>query len=209
MRNGEEEGDGQDFLEFWSFNGRRTRTDWYNNGPMNGRPFDGNNLWPVLRGETKESFPGAVVLARAGDAAILDGEWKLIEKRETSHPHLFRIFEDPYEERDLSAEQPEVVRELSAKIRAMTCLMPLGKTGGGGRGSRKGDRRKDRKGSGKKQRSGEGRGERRGSLPGRHGALDDFRKVQQPFAQLLFLVDARILARLITNTLANGPSITM
>lgn len=127
---------------------------------LNERPFDGKNLWPVLSGQKNESPAEAVVFSRSGENAILDGEWKLIEQRQTNQSYLFRIFEDPREERDLSAKHPEVAAELSAKIKAMTDLMPAGARAGGAGASRRDERRKTDRPNEERRRRGE-RGRKR------------------------------------------------
>ncbi len=130
--------------------------------PQNKRPFDGKNLWPAIR-DGKEVPPEEIVIAK-GDAVILDGEWKLVQVRETGRNLLFRINDDPSEERDLSAEHPEVVRELSARIKAMTDLMPPRQRTGSGR------RRADQDEGERQRRGGQGRGgQRKGGQGGREG----------------------------------------
>ncbi|QDT52432.1 Choline-sulfatase [Caulifigura coniformis] len=48
--------------------------------------------------------------------AILKGDWKLIEWYEDGSTALFKLDEDPYEQRDLSATQPEKKAELLAEL---------------------------------------------------------------------------------------------
>jgi len=48
----------------------------------------------------------------------ISGEWKLIEQPDGSKPELYHITSDPTEDKNLAAEQPARVQELSGKIKA-------------------------------------------------------------------------------------------
>ena len=56
--------------------------------------------------------------------AVRDGRWKLLLGREPGQVELFRFPEDRLERRDMSAEYPEVVQALSAKIDAWLSGLP-------------------------------------------------------------------------------------
>lgn len=82
------------------------------------RAIDGNNLLPLLRGETKASpsrryfyFRGNVV------QAVRDGQWKL--QRATGQDELFHIERDIAERFNLAEEMPDKVAELTALMRAI------------------------------------------------------------------------------------------
>ena len=98
----------------------------------NNKPFDGRNLWPSIR-DGKDTPPEGLVIA-SRDAAVLHGAWKLVRLGGTERSLLFRISDDPNEEEDLSAANPQEVRSLSDLITSMTELMP--QTGRGGRRGR-------------------------------------------------------------------------
>lgn len=84
--------------------------------------FDGLDIWPILTGETSTPAPRSIYIPHPGGNALLDGEWKLIVhvgKRANRAAELYHITEDPYEEHDLAAEQPERVSALEAKLAAI------------------------------------------------------------------------------------------
>lgn len=53
---------------------------------------------------------------------MIDGDWKLVQllNRNTNRTtnSLYMIFSDPYEQKDLAAEYPEVLQEMLAKLAA-------------------------------------------------------------------------------------------
>ncbi len=59
--------------------------------------------------------------------AVRDGDWKLFMNHDGSHAELFDIPKDPAETRDVAAEHPEVVNELSAKLSAWVKSLPPSK----------------------------------------------------------------------------------
>lgn len=94
--------------------------------PGNRLPLDGKNLWPSISGgraEPRESLFFAVEAA-GRSFAVHRREWKLVRNNGTDH--LFRIDEDPNEERDLAAKHPAVVKELGAELEKWTALHPAG-----------------------------------------------------------------------------------
>jgi len=86
--------------------------------PQNAKPFDGRNLWGAIRSCTAIPPEGLVFVRE--DTAVLDGAWKLVRVKATGENLLFRIDQDPYEQQDLSAQHPDVVAELLAKMEAVT-----------------------------------------------------------------------------------------
>ncbi len=80
---------------------------------------DGINLWGFLRdGEyTSREY---VILGGGTNYAVFRDDWKLVEQNAPNMParrFLSRITEDPLEERDLSAQYPEVLAEMVAILR--------------------------------------------------------------------------------------------
>jgi arylsulfatase A-like enzyme len=108
--------------------------------PGNQLAFDGRNIWPALRsGEIVQREDLFFAIGERGywRHAVFHGPWKLVlEKKQADFrenapdppeiPMLFRIAEDPYERNDLAGAHPEVVRDLTAKIRAWCNLSPPG-----------------------------------------------------------------------------------
>ena len=91
--------------------------------PKNEKPFDGQDLWGQIRGEASEILPQRFVIARSKtEGAVWHGAWKLVKLPEGTL--LFRIREDPNEERDLSAKYPDVVKELTGYLNEMTQTLP-------------------------------------------------------------------------------------
>lgn len=56
--------------------------------------------------------------------AIRDGKWKLLVNKETQKMELYNIENDWAEKKNVAAEQPEVVQQLSAKIDAWKAGLP-------------------------------------------------------------------------------------
>ncbi|MDX1982507.1 MAG: arylsulfatase [Bryobacteraceae bacterium] len=96
--------------------------------PLNAKPLDGMNLWPQLAsGKTipREEMFFIIEAQSRIMTAVHHREWKLV-REETGQPvhHLFRIEEDPNEERNLADRHPEVVKDLAARIDRWKKLHP-------------------------------------------------------------------------------------
>ena len=87
---------------------------------------DGMSRWRYLHdGVGSEHDP--VILGGGNNFAVFKGDWKLVEQSAPNMPaqrYLFRIYEDPSEQRDLSAQFPEVFNELLAILRAQPIGTP-------------------------------------------------------------------------------------
>lgn len=108
--------------------------------PGNSQQFDGRDLWSVLakNGSTpREDLFFAIGERGYWRHAVLHGPWKLVlEKQEATFREnasdppekafLFRIEEDPFEKNNLAAVHPDVVQDLTARIRAWCELHPEG-----------------------------------------------------------------------------------
>jgi len=83
---------------------------------------DGINIAPTLRGDKLERdaiywhYPHYANQGGRPGGAIRAGDWKLIEHFETGRFELFDVKKDPSESQNKSAEKPEVVKELAAKL---------------------------------------------------------------------------------------------
>jgi len=92
--------------------------------PKNERPFDGRNVWDQIRGAKEDVAPEGMVMARSQtEGAVWDGPWKLVVGPR-DEIMLFRIDEDPNEERDLSANHPDVLSRLTPRLDEMTQTLP-------------------------------------------------------------------------------------
>ena len=80
--------------------------------------LDGVNLLPYLKGD-KTDQPHDALYWRFGDQmAIRSGNYKLVQGRGAEKPMLFDLAADIGETKDLSAEKPEVAKELADKYAA-------------------------------------------------------------------------------------------
>ena len=111
--------------------------------PRNEKPFDGRNVWDQIRGETEIVAPEGMVIARSQtEGSVWDGPWKLVVDPEKKM--LFRLEEDPNEERDISANHPEVVKRLTARHEEMTKKLPeVTRRGRGGQNANAGGAQQD------------------------------------------------------------------
>jgi len=81
--------------------------------PAADHEIHGTSILPLLRGETF-ARSGALHWENQYNAGVLAGEWKLVHRFWLERPLLFRLKDDPGEERDLAAQHPEKVAELLA-----------------------------------------------------------------------------------------------
>ncbi len=94
--------------------------------PPDDREIDGVSFVPCLRGAKELERGGPLVwhyphYGNQGGfpgAALLRGDWKLLERHEDGRVHLYDLASDPGERRDLAGERPELVRELRAELHA-------------------------------------------------------------------------------------------
>jgi arylsulfatase B len=105
-----------------------------------GKPLDGLNMLDVWAGRKKEigrelyNYIGQTGADRE-QVSVITPEWKLVvvgqELTDEEAPpssrrlHLFRIAEDPREQRDLASERPEIAEWLLGKAKAFRALQPL------------------------------------------------------------------------------------
>jgi arylsulfatase A-like enzyme len=86
--------------------------------------IDGVSFAPVLRGDKKEPrpiywhYPHYANQGSRPSAAIRSGEWKLIEFYETGRKELFNVVKDVSESQNQSEKEPEIVKDLAAKLEA-------------------------------------------------------------------------------------------
>ena len=104
-----------------------------------GKPLDGQDVVDVLTGEAEAgperdlySFIAQLDPERE-QVSVTEGEWKLVVvgpplvregSAEASRKLLFRLDEDPLEERDVAAEQPDLVARLLEKATDFRALQP-------------------------------------------------------------------------------------
>ena len=137
-----------------SFDQMITAQDWFPTlasaagiEPRNDEPFDGLDMWSALRdGDRVER--GETAIGATGNFAVFHSGWKFVQfsRRATDQidTHLFRIADDPLEQRDLIAAEPERAQRLLDWMRsfpqapAVSSFRPpnAGRRGGQGRGPR-------------------------------------------------------------------------
>jgi arylsulfatase A-like enzyme len=85
---------------------------------------DGVNLLPYLSGETHDP-PHRALFWRSGPYRVVrSGDWKLQVSETPNRVWLFNLREDPTEQRDLSAQEPERVAAMRAMIEAQNADLP-------------------------------------------------------------------------------------
>ena len=88
----------------------------------NSKPFDGVDMWPALGEGTQVSRPETIIGVGGNNAIFREG-WKLVTFRprgsDQTATQLFRITDDPREERDMAEAMPDMVRELTGVLREM------------------------------------------------------------------------------------------
>ena len=84
--------------------------------------LDGVNLLPHFKGEAEGPPREHLFFAWNGRAAVRGKEWKLV--RRGGRNQLFSLVVPAAEERDVSADHPEIVARLSAKLEAWLQTLP-------------------------------------------------------------------------------------
>ncbi len=88
--------------------------------PKEDPQYDGMDIWPLITGQENNPEDRRLFWNFRGDAVLgmRHGDWKLISQEENGKRkvELFNIAEDPYEKRELAADHPDIVRELSSRI---------------------------------------------------------------------------------------------
>lgn len=86
--------------------------------------LDGVDLLPYLSGQ-RQGAPHEVLFWRSGPYRVMRaGDWKLQVSETPNRTWLFNLREDPTEQRDLSAQEPERVAAMRAMIEAHNANLP-------------------------------------------------------------------------------------
>ena len=88
------------------------------------RPIDGVNLLPDLGRDAATQPPRALFWRDGPYRAVQENGWKLIVSEMPKKDWLFNLAQDPTEERNLAAGQPEKLAQLKATLAAHHAQMP-------------------------------------------------------------------------------------
>lgn len=85
-------------------------------------PLDGQNIWPLLSGQQqKYDQPRRLYWKVPGGSCLIDDGWKLIVSR-GGKVELFNLNDDPYEQRELSQQEPQRVKQLRQLLQQEAAL---------------------------------------------------------------------------------------
>lgn len=99
--------------------------------PDNYRP-DGESIYSAIKGDDFKRTKAIYWEWRGGiskdymwpSLGVREGQWKLVTNKELNRTELYNIENDWAEKKDVAAEYPEIVEELSAKIDAWKTSLP-------------------------------------------------------------------------------------
>jgi len=77
--------------------------------------WDGTNVWPAIVGETQDRANWPLYWKAPRFSAIRSGSWKLIVKNDGTGAELYDVAADPYETKDLVAEEQQRVQTLKGQ----------------------------------------------------------------------------------------------
>jgi arylsulfatase A-like enzyme len=80
--------------------------------------WDGQNIWPVIRGEIKGFDEPRLLYWNYWDIRIAfrHGDWKIISPAENAPFEMYNLAVDPYEQNDLAGSDPEQFESLLKKL---------------------------------------------------------------------------------------------
>jgi arylsulfatase A-like enzyme len=84
--------------------------------PPNDAKWDGMDVWPVIADQAPPPAERTFYIvwrAARGSEAVRRGDWNLL-RRKNKPWELYNLSSDPYETTDLSSQEPQQVRELTA-----------------------------------------------------------------------------------------------
>ncbi|MGA8958277.1 MAG: hypothetical protein WB503_23020, partial [Pseudolabrys sp.] len=81
------------------------------------KPLDGKNIWTTLTEGQPSSHEDILVNVEAFRGAIIKDKWKLVKiALLPGKTELFDLAADPNEKNDVAAQNPDVVRDLEARL---------------------------------------------------------------------------------------------
>ena len=80
-------------------------------------PFDGKNIWPTLSDSQPSPHEDLLINVEAIRGAIRKGNWKLIKVATfPGRTELFDLSKDPSEKNNVADQNPEIVKDLEARL---------------------------------------------------------------------------------------------
>ncbi len=80
-------------------------------------PFDGKNIWPTLSDSQPSPHEDLLINVEAIRGAIRKGNWKLIKVATfPGRTELFDLSKDPSEKNNVANQNPEIVKDLEARL---------------------------------------------------------------------------------------------
>jgi arylsulfatase A-like enzyme len=81
------------------------------------KPFDGKDVWPTVAEGQPSPHDDILVNVEAFRGSVIKGRWKLVKiALLPGKTELFDLTADPGEKNDVAAQNPEVVRDLEARL---------------------------------------------------------------------------------------------
>ena len=99
------------------------------------RPIDGIDLMPVVRGEvtkrSKDMFFGYRRLVKGIDGqGLIRGDWKLLQEAKSNpRVRLYDLASDPYEQKDLASEMPDLLKSMKQAMEKVDQSCQLSRDG--------------------------------------------------------------------------------
>jgi len=78
--------------------------------------WDGQDIWPLIAGEAGAGAARILYWKTPGEAAVRQGDWKLIADRGRKRIELYDLANDPYEKNDRAAAEPARVASMAALL---------------------------------------------------------------------------------------------
>ena len=80
-------------------------------------PFDGKDMWATIADGAPSPHDDILINVEAFRGAVRKGDWKLIKiALLPGKTQLFNLAKDPSETTDVAAENPEIVKDLEARL---------------------------------------------------------------------------------------------
>ncbi|MBN2328942.1 MAG: sulfatase-like hydrolase/transferase [Candidatus Omnitrophica bacterium] len=85
--------------------------------PSRDLDWDGVDAWPIVSGKTKNSASRSMYWNTGSMTAVRQDDWKLIQSADGKTVELYNINDDPLEQRDAAAQNPQKVNALQQLLK--------------------------------------------------------------------------------------------